>query len=310
MKIKRYDKENRAALAELYSLWREVAKERPNAIDKDIEQFEKVDLKTFTGKDVKCFLARDEGELMGACILDLRPKVANPYLNFLVQKERLESEISKELLKKSIKLCKEKGKSEVVLSPNIYPQEFIEFFKGQGFKKRDQYPSGLWMKKSLEDLSEVQTLEGIDIFEVMDLEGTISAKDLAEVQVDYANPNYEVEEIIDEFEKLDREQDEISYSIAKLEETGEVVGYSRTIFIDLVRGDNIAQNVGLVVKEEHRNKSIGGSLLLDSFHRAKERGNEKMYISTHSNNPAQKLYKRVGFEVEREFSNLSYQISE
>jgi len=197
--VVRYEVLNEGTLKESYELWRKVAKERPNAVEKDIGQFEKSHLKTLTSEDVKCFFAYDGPELIGACILDLRPKDANPYLDFLVPKERLESELSNELLEKSIELCKEKGKSEVELSPNIYPHEFIDFFKEQGFKKREQYPSGLWMKKSLEDLSRVETSDGIDIFLVEDLEGPVSAKDLAEVQLDYANPNYELEDIIDEF---------------------------------------------------------------------------------------------------------------
>jgi len=309
MKIKSYEKGDKNALKELYGLWSEVAKERPIECDKDIQGFENSKLKSESGK-VQCFMAFEDSELKGASILKLRPKDANPYLNFLIPKESLESEMTEELLRKSLELCKQESESEVVLSPNIYPQEFINFFKERRFEKQEEYPTGLWMKKPLEDPSEVQVHEGIDIFSVDKLGDTVSARDLAEVQVDYANPNYELEDIIDDFEKLDREQDEISYSIAKLEETGEVFGYSRTIFIDLVRGDSIAKNAGLVVKEEHREKGIGGALLVDSFHRVKKRGYERMYISTLSNNPAQKLYKRLGFEVESEFPNLSYQISE
>jgi len=62
------------------------------------------------------------------------------------------------------------------------------------------------------------------------------------------------------------------------------------------------------VKEEHRNRGIGGALLRDSFQRAEEKGHDKMYISIHSENPAQRLYRRVGFELEREHPNLSYDI--
>ncbi len=32
-----------------------------------------------------------------------------------------------------------------------------------------------------------------------------------------------------------------------------------------------------------------------------------MYISTHSENPAQRLYRRVGFELEKEHPNLTYE---
>lgn len=310
MKIKKYEDGNEKALEGLYELWREVAKERPNAYEKDMEQFEKEHLKTFTGEEVQCFMAFEGSDLVSASILELRPKDANPYLNFLVPEERLESEISEELIDRSIQLCREEGKSEVVLSPNIYQQEFIGFLKGHGFEERKEEPTGLWMKKTLEDLAEVQTPPGIDIFAVKELGKKISARELAEVQLDYANTNYNLEKIIEELKKIDREMDDILYGIAKLEDTNEVIGFSRNIFIDLLRGDSIAQNIGLIVKKEHREKGIGGTLLIDSFHRANKKGYDKMYISTHSNNPAQRLYKRAGFEVEREHPHLSYRIKQ
>lgn len=308
MKIEKYKEEEKGSLEELYELWREVAKERPNAVEKDIEQFEKEHLNTFTSTEIQCFTGYEGPDLLGASILDLRPKEADPYLDFLVPEERLESEISKELLDRSIELCREEGKSEVVLSPNIYPQGVIDFFRKQGFEKRKEEPSGLWMKKDLKDLPERQDPKDFDILAVEDLEDSVSVKDLAEVHLDYVNTNYELEDIMDEFKKIDKERDEISYSIARSKDTEEVVGFSRTVFIDLLRGDSIAQNIGLVVKKEHREKGIGRALLIDSFHRAKEKGYEKMYISTHSKNPAQRLYKRVGFEVEREHPLLAYQI--
>lgn len=204
----------------------------------------------------------------------------------------------------------EQDESKIVLSPNIYPKEVIDFFKDQGFEKFEEYPSGLWMKKEIESLPEPPSPENIDIFAVGNLQDPVSAKNLAEVQLDYANTdNFDLEDIIAQFEKIDKESEDILYGIAKLENCGEFVGFSRTIFIDLLRGDSIAQNIGLVVKEEHRSKGIGEALLVDSFHRAKDKGYGNMYISTHSNNPAQRLYKRVGFEIEREHPHLSYQIS-
>ncbi len=308
MKIEEYD-DDEDTLKELYELWREVAKERPNTVEKDVEEFEKQNLKTSKSIDLQCFTVYQNSNLIGASILQMRPGEANPFLNFLVPKEKLRSEESKELLERSIEYCKKEGKSEITLSANIYPQEVIDFFKEQGFEKSEDYPSGLWMRKDLEDLSEPKPPEGIDIFAVEDLGGRVSARDLAEVQLDYTDDDsFELVDIIDEIEKFDREQNYILYGIAQLEDSDEVVGFSRTIFKDLLRGDSIAQNVGLVVKEEHRNKGIGGTLLVDSFHRAKKKGYEKLYISTHSKNPAQRLYKEVGFELEREHPNLSYRI--
>ena len=308
MEIKRYEQDE---LEELYKLWREVAKERPNAVEKDIEEFEKEHLKTSEGIDQQCFTLHEDSRMVGASILKLMPKEANSLLDFLVPKERLWDEKSKELLKKSIEYCEEKGESEITLSPNIYPQGVIDFFKKEGFERSEDYPSGLWMKKELRDLPDLKIPEDIDIFAVEDLRECVSARDLAEVHLDYTDDNdFELEDIIDEFEKFDKEQDDILYGIAKLEGSEEVVGFSRTVFVDLLRGESIAQNVGLVVKEEERKKGIGEALLVDSFHRAKEKGYEKMYISTHSKNPAQRLYRRVGFELEREHPNLCYEIEE
>jgi len=247
--------------------------------------------------------------MIGASILKLMPKETNSLLDFLVPKERLRSEASKELLKKSIEHCEENGGSEITLSPNIYPQGVIDFFKEQGFERSEDYPSGLWMKKELRDLPDPKTPEGIDIFAVEDLRGRVSARDLAEVHLDYADTDsFDLEEIIDEFEKMDEERDENLYGTSKLRESDEVVGFIKTVFVDLVRGGSVAKNVGLVVKEEKRERGIGEALLVDSFHRAKEKGYDKMYISTHSKNPAQRLYRRVGFELEREFPNLCYKI--
>ncbi len=306
MEIKRYEDHQ---LEELYQLWREVIKERPYMAEKDMEGFEATHLKTSKSIELRCFTLYDNSKLIGASIIMMRPKEAGTSLDFLVPEERLHREGSKELLERSIEYCKEKGRSEITLSPNIYPQGVIDFFKEQGFEKSEDCPSGLWMKKDLEDLSEQKTLEGIDIFAVEDLEGTVSARDLAKVHLDYSDQdNFELEDIIDIFEKRDKEIDNILYGIAKLEEGDEVVAFSRTVFLDLLRGDSIAQNIGLVVKKEHRNKGIGEALLQDSFHRAEERGYHKMYISTHSKNPAQRLYRRVGFELEKEHPVLTYEI--
>ncbi|MFP4141787.1 MAG: N-acetyltransferase family protein [Thermoplasmata archaeon] len=298
--------EYKGELEELYRLWREVAKERENSLDKSKEEFKEENLNAPVGK-IKCFTAWKAKELVGASLLTMRPKDASPYMNLLVPENRLESNGSKRLLEKSIEFCRKNGESEVQLSPKLYPEGFLDFFKEQGFEKDEEYPSGLWMKKELVDLDDLQIPEGIEIFETTTLGGKISAEGLAEVQSDYANSNYDLEDISAEIEMVDDDR-EILYSIARLEDSGEVVGFSRTMFLDLLSGNKIAQNSGLVVKKNQRNKGIGGALLIDSFHGTNEKGYDEMYISTHSNNPAKRLYKRLGFKLVREHPQLRYEI--
>ncbi|MEF8836104.1 MAG: hypothetical protein V5A76_08115, partial [Candidatus Thermoplasmatota archaeon] len=143
MEIKSYEDDE---LEELYQLWRNVARERPNALDMNIQEFENANLKSELG-EVHCFMAYEENELIGASILLMRPGDANSSLDFLVLEEDLRNETSKELLERSLEFCRDEVGSKVQLSPNIYSDGFVDFMKEQGFEKDEDYPSGLWMKK-------------------------------------------------------------------------------------------------------------------------------------------------------------------
>lgn len=275
-----------------------MAKERANSIDKSREQFEKENLNVPVG-EIRCLTAYDGEELVGASMIMLRPKDASPFMNYLVPEKRLGSDLSVALLERSMELCEENGESDVQLSPKLYSEEFIDFFRAQGFEKHEEYPAGLWMRKELTDLEELEVPEGIDIVHAESLGDDISAEELAEVQWDEEGSDQDFEDVVAMFEQRDSDRD-ILYSAARLDESGETVGTAMTMFVDMLSGEKVAHNGGLMVKEEHRNKGIGGALLVDSFHRTKEKGYEKMYISTHSKNPAQKLYRRKGFELVNE----------
>jgi len=305
MHIREYEGE----LDELYQLWRKVAKERPSAIEKDKEQFEKENLQS-KNEDVQCFTAYEDDELIGASIIKPKQREGTPYLDFLLPESLFEDEASVKLLERLLDYCKENGKSKLELSPKIYSKKFVNFFRNHGFEEDEKYPSGLWMRKELQGLSEIEMPDGIEIFSTDEFGDTVSAEDIAEIQKGEYPPGYEFEDIVALLKKMDRERDELLYTVAKSGEEGESVGYSRTMFVDLVRGESIAHSMGLAVKEGHRNKGIGKSLLQRTFEEVKKRGYDTMYISTHSNNPAQRLYKRLGFEVVREHPNLCYIIND
>ncbi len=301
--------EYQGELGDLYLLWRKVAKKRPAAIEKDKEQFEKENLQS-KNEDVQCFTAYEDEDLIGATIINHREREGTPYMDFLVPEERLESEISEKLIENSIDYCREEGKSKLELSPKIYSKKFVNFFRNQGFKEDEKYPSGLWMRKELQNISDVDIPDGIEMFSADEFGDTVSAEDIAEIQKGEYPPGYEFEDIVVLLKKMDRERDELLYTVAKSKKEGESLGYSRTMFVDLVSGDSIAHSMGLAVKEGHRNKGIGKALLQQSFKEVREKGYDTMYISTHSNNPAQRLYKRLGFEVVREHPNLCYIIND
>lgn len=304
MHIREYEGE----LDEFYQLWREVAKERPIAIEKDKEQFEKENLQS-ESEDVRCFTAHKDDDLIGASIINHKQREGTPYMDLLVPEKSLGSEKSEKLIEKSIDYCREEGKSKLELSPKVYSEKFEDFIRDHGFEEDEKYPSGLWMRKELQNLSEVETPEGIEMISADEFDDTLSAQEIAEIQRGEYPPGYDFEDIVALLKKMDRERDDLLYTVAKSKEEGEHVGYSRTMFVDLVSGDSIAHNMGLAVKEGHRDEGIGKALLQKSFKEVKEKGYDTMYISTHSNNPAQRLYKRLGFEVEREHPNLCYKIN-
>ena len=124
---------------ELYQLWREVAKERPSAIEKDKEQFEKENLQS-ESEDVKCFTAHEGDDLIGASIIKHKQREGTPYMEFLVPERRLNDEIFEELLERTLNYCKEEGKSKLELSPKVYSEKFVGFIRDYGFEEDEKYP--------------------------------------------------------------------------------------------------------------------------------------------------------------------------
>ncbi|MDG6930221.1 MAG: ribosomal protein S18-alanine N-acetyltransferase [Nitrososphaerota archaeon] len=89
---------------------------------------------------------------------------------------------------------------------------------------------------------------------------------------------------------------------------GKVVGYEMN---RLERGlSNFGFNfvkkghvVSIAVIEEHRNKGLGTALLQESMNKMKENGCSEIYLEVRiTNEPALKLYKKLGFSIIRTIS--------
>ncbi|MEM3556486.1 MAG: ribosomal protein S18-alanine N-acetyltransferase [Conexivisphaerales archaeon] len=58
--------------------------------------------------------------------------------------------------------------------------------------------------------------------------------------------------------------------------------------------------VSIAVMEDHRNKGLGTALLKESMNKMKEKGCSEIYLEVRvSNEPALKLYKKLGFSIIR-----------
>ncbi len=289
-------------LSELFSLWLEVAKERPLASKKDKDEFRKNKLETEIG-EIQTFLAYEDEDLLGASIIYKRE--GTNVFDYLVSEEKLEHEFSLALLEKTIEFCSEEKIEKISLYPTLYSSGFRDFFKEKGFKKNEEYPEALWMRRELKDLPKPNDSNEVKVISVQDIEKAGVLEGLVDVNMDFTR--YDREKVVSELKKENREKDDILYGVAKKD--GEVAGFSRTTFRELLDGQVIAQNVGLIVKEDHRNQGVGTALLVESFHEVKDRGYEEVFISTHSKNPAKRLYKRLAFETIEKQPHLTMEIN-
>lgn len=290
---------------ELYAIWLSVFENLPYTEKLDIESFQSAFLDGSITENI-CYLAREDEIIIGAAIIHIYPDWG-AVLQLLVPHEKLNEPFSVLLLKKAIELGKEKGLPKISPKPRLCSSEYSEFFINQGFIINEEYPEGLWMETNFTNVPEYLVSDGLDITVTDNLDESGDIENLARLELEIANEQHDLDiELEKNIAALRTEmRDEyIVYGIAKID--SEFVGYSRTVFANLLSGEKIVKNRGLAVKEAHRSKSIGKGLLISSMNMVRNKGYEKMYISTHSKNPARFLYEKVGFETVETVKTLTY----
>jgi len=81
------------------------------------------------------------------------------------------------------------------------------------------------------------------------------------------------------------------------EMNGEVAGHCLIEHDDWDAAAHVG-NLGIMVAARHRGKGVGNALMLEAIRRAREKGFEKICLSTFSDNLAAiRLYKKHGFEI-------------
>jgi GNAT superfamily N-acetyltransferase len=202
------------------------------------------------------------------------------------------------LLEKAIDICKERKMPGLSPKPLLGCPAYDRFFLNHGFARNEEHPEGLWMRKSLKDIQDFIMPKGVAITFTDDLDKSGFTGELARLEADIALEQHGLEVKLEEnVLALRKEMVEVDvvYGIARMDSA--VAGYSRTVLADLLSGGRIVKNRGLAVRKDCRNRGIGEALLLSSMEMVRNKGHNEMFISTHSRNPARRLYERVGFEV-------------
>jgi len=286
----------RNELQDLYKLWFRTSKNLPYAERLDSDAFRRAFLENAMSENV-CFLAREDGKPEGAAMAHLYPGWG-AVLQMWVPHEDLGDEKSVLLLDRCIELCREKIVPKISPKPLLGSRRYYEFFKGRGFVINEEYPEGLWMRKTLDAIPEFDMPKGLTVKFTDDLDKSGVIESVARLDVEIAREQLDLEANIEKnIQSLRDEMREtdVMYGIAKID--SKFVGYSRIGFTDLISGEKMASNRGLAVKKDFRNRKIGEALLTSSMKAVRDRGYGEMYISTHSKNPARRLYERVGFDT-------------
>ncbi len=286
----------RGELEEVYGLWLGISERVPYTEKLDLAGFGSAFLESALTENL-CILAREGGALEGAALVHLYPGWG-AVLQLWVPHDRLGCEASVKLLEWAIDLCRERKMQKISPKPLLGCPAYNEFFLDNGFTVNEEYPEGLWMRKSLKEVREFMMPEGVAITFTEDLEGSGFIGALAGLEADIALEQHGLELKPEENVlalKKEMKEEDVVYGIAQMDSA--VAGYSRTVFADLLSGGSIAKNRGLAVRKDCRNRGIGEALLLSSLETARDRGHAEMFISTHSRNPARRLYEKVGFRV-------------
>ena len=292
---------------ELYELWLNVSKDMPYTEKLDIDVFKSSYLENIMAENI-CYLAREDGKLRGSATIHIYSGWC-AVLHLFVPREELGKEMPDKLVAKSVELCRKRKVPHISPRPMAGCPWYSEFFKSRDFVKSEDYPEGLWMRKSLEKMPGVDIPEEIEIHFTENLEESGNLEALASLEADIALEEYAQEiDLNKNIRALKEEmrQSDVVYGIARTK--SELAGYTRTLFTELLSGDTIVKNQGLAVVKDWRRKGLGAALLVTTLQMARDRGHETAYISTHSKNPARYLYERVGFETIEIVPNLTYKL--
>ncbi len=85
------------------------------------------------------------------------------------------------------------------------------------------------------------------------------------------------------------------------------VGYSGLETRDLFTGQTMYWIKEVGVHPEERRKGLATDVLRHTINRVRENEGREVYIDTHSENPAKKLYEKLGFQIVEKLPNLRFE---
>jgi len=287
----------------LYDLWLAAAAERPWETRKTIDRFTGKYLEDPFQRNGFILTAVDEKHTAGAALVSLIPEMRRAVMRLWVLPERQRKGLGARLLKETTARLKEQGQWRLECEPVPFCPGYNAFFKAKGFKPDALYPGGFLMRRGIDGITGPGAVKGCEIVRVGRIEKSEYFDRDANVEIGYSGgQKIDLEERKNEM--LATMADSLSHCYSLAVDGEHVLGFSRSAIVENAAGELQLRNRGLIVSQEARGSGIGRALLDDNLAWGKEEGVSMAYISTHSTNPAKRLYERAGYEVVETLENL------
>ncbi|MBI5000224.1 MAG: GNAT family N-acetyltransferase [Euryarchaeota archaeon] len=291
--------------AGLYGLWREVAAERPWETRMGLAQFSRKYLDDPFSRKGFALSASERGRIVAAALVALSPEMGRAWLRLWVSPASRGKGLGARLLDESVLRLRKREKWRLECEIVPFCPGYAAFFKARGFKPDEGYPGGYLMRRLLDAPPTMEPLRSCAILRLGDAEIPAYLDRMASVEIGYEGEAGHGVSLDDYKEELAASMADAKASCYTLATEGErVLGYSRSALVENVAGELQLRNRGLVVSPESRGSGIGRALLDDNLAWGYRVGARVAYISTHSKNPAKRLYERAGYEVVETVENL------
>jgi GNAT superfamily N-acetyltransferase len=296
---------------ELYALWLATAAERPWETRKTLGQFKgKYIDDPFQRKGFVLTIC-DEGEVVAAALMSLISEMERAVVRIWVLPERQRNGFGTILLKESISRLKKQGKWRLECEPVPFCPGYNAFFKAKGFRPDKDYPGGYLMRRLVNAIPPIAAPKSSEIVRVCRIDESNYFDRVANVEIGYAKGNGQKIDLAERKSEMLAAMADAKAQCYSLAVDGErVLGFSRSAIVENVAGELQLRNRGLIVSSEARGSGIGRALLDDNLAWGYKEGARVAYISTHSANPAKRLYERAGYEVVETVENLTYNADE
>lgn len=292
---------------ELHTLWLAAAKERMWETRKTLDRFRGKYLDDpFQRKGFVLTVSMD-GKLAGAALASIIPETGRAIMRLWIMPGRQRKGLGASLLKETISRLEKQGKWRLECEPVPFCPGYNAFLKANGFEPDAVYPGGYLMRRKIGRKPRSGAAKGCEIARVQRIEKSEYFDRVANVEIGYSSgQKIDLAERKNEMLAAMADSRAQCYSLAV--EGRQVLGFSRSAIVENVAGELQLRNRGLIVSPEARGGGIGRALLDDNLAWGYAEGARVAYISTHSKNPAKRLYERAGYEVVETLENLVYQI--